>query len=267
MKKNNLSFLICVTLPLTISSFFVQPTLALTSKTTPTVVPSITKQVSPSITQNSDLVNKIDQQISTLKEKIASRVAQLNLVEKRGIIGTFVESSGTEMQVTDTQNNIRYIDVDELTNFSSPSAKTFGISDIQKGTTLGILGNYNKESKRILARFVSVITLPQTVSGTVASIDKKNYMFTLTTSDNKSQLIDIENTSKTFIYTRDGGLKKAGFSKITQDTNVYVVGYPDSKVANEIVASRVILLPDLSATPDITSPTSTPTVGTLKRQQ
>src|SRR5258708_15011712 len=100
-------------------------------KTTPSVSPSITASLSG--TQNSDLMNKIDQQINNLKTKIASRVAQLNLVEKRGMIGTVVQTSGTEIQLTDMQNNIRFVDVDELTKFSSSSAKDIGISDLTKG--------------------------------------------------------------------------------------------------------------------------------------
>src|SRR5579859_8020118 len=161
------------------------------TKITPTISSAVSASASNSGTQNPDLMNKIDQQINNLKTRIASRVAQLNLVEKRGIIGTVVETAGTEMKITDMQNNIRFVDVDELTKFSSPSAKgTFGISDLTKGTIVGVLGNYNKDSKRILARFVNVLTFPQTFSGVVDSVDTKNYQFTITTVDQKSNLID-----------------------------------------------------------------------------
>ncbi|HSW97157.1 MAG TPA: hypothetical protein VLF89_05010, partial [Candidatus Saccharimonadales bacterium] len=53
------------------------------TKTTPSISPDISITATPSGTQNPDLMNKIDQQINNLKTKIASRVAQLNLVEKR----------------------------------------------------------------------------------------------------------------------------------------------------------------------------------------
>ena len=54
---------------------------------------------------------------------IASRVAQLKLVEKRGIIGEVTESTNVQITVTDSQNNTRFIDVDELTKFSDPNTK------------------------------------------------------------------------------------------------------------------------------------------------
>src|SRR5579859_2417101 len=79
-------------------------------------------------------VSQSEEQINNLKERIASRVAQLNLVEKKGIIGTVSDVSETQLTITDMKGDNRIVDVDELTKFSSPSAKsTFGISDITKG--------------------------------------------------------------------------------------------------------------------------------------
>src|ERR1700704_3295 len=160
MKKIYLSLLSLFILLITINH-----QVSAATKTTPTVSPELSTTASPSGKKNSDLMNKIDQQINSLKSRIASKVAQLNLVEKRGIIGTVTEASGTQIKLTDIQNNIRFVDVDELTKFSSPSAKdTFGISDLTKGTLVGVIGNYNKDSQRILARFVDVVTFPQTFS-------------------------------------------------------------------------------------------------------
>ena len=93
----------------------------------------------------------VDDKINSLKDKIASRVAELKLVEKRGFYGAVIEISGTQLTVTDQKNATRFIDVDELTKFSSPSAKeSFGISDITKGTKIAIIGLYNKQSKKEL---------------------------------------------------------------------------------------------------------------------
>lgn len=229
------------------------------TKVTPSISPDASITASPSGTQNTELMKKIDQQINTLISKIASRVAQLNLVEKRGIVGTVLQTSGTEIQLTDSQNNIRFVDVDELTKFSSSSAKDIGISDLTKGTLVGVLGNYNKESKRILARFVDVVTFPQTFSGIVDSVDNKNYQFNITTIDQKTKLIDVENVTKTSSYTSADGTSKAGFSKIQTDERVYIVGFPDKTDPNKIIASRIILFPDFSQKSSSSSADSSPT--------
>src|SRR3990167_8162765 len=120
-----------------------------------------------------DVTAEIRDQLIT---NIASRVAQLKLVEKRGIIGKVISVTSTQITVVDAHENTRFVDVDELTKFSSPNAKgTYGISDIAKDTTIGIVGLYNKESRRILARFVNVITIPFIIHGGVAKIDDENF--------------------------------------------------------------------------------------------
>lgn len=206
----------------------------------------------PSPTPTNQQANELEQQITDLKDKIASRVAQLNLVEKRGIIGTVTDVNATQITLNDTHGNIRYVDVDELTKFSSPSAKSaFGISDITKGTTLGVLGLYNKESKRILARFVDVLVLPVNISGAVSDIDTTNFTVTVVTADKKTYSVDVENITKTYAY--DGtALSKSGFSKIDQAERITVIGFPDLQNSNHIIASRIILFPTLPIDPNIT---------------
>src|SRR3989344_6735560 len=129
---------------------------------------------------------------------IASRVAALKLVEKRGIIGKVTDITNTQIVVTDLQNNTRFVDVDELTKFSNPSFKgTYGISDIAKDTTIGVLGLYNKESRRILARFINDLTTPFIIHGGVAAIDSENFSLSITTEQGKQMTVEIENITRT----------------------------------------------------------------------
>ncbi len=132
------------------------------------------------------------EQINNLKDKIASKVAELNLVEKRGLIGTVTEVTSTQLTINDVQDQTRFIDVDEITKFTSDSSKsgTFGISDITKGSVVTILGLYNKDSRRLLARFVDVGPLPVYASGNVSDSDKINYTVSVKTNDQKTILAD-----------------------------------------------------------------------------
>lgn len=216
-------------------------------------------------------VSQSEEQINNLKERIASRVAQLNLVEKKGIIGTVSDVSETQLTIVDMKGNNRIVDVDELTKFSSPSAKsTFGISDITKGTTVGVIGLYNKDSRRLLARWIDVLQLPNFYSGGILTIDKDNFTFTIATVDNQSVAIDVENITKTSLFTKTGGLVKAGFSKLSVGERIIVVGFPSEKDKNLIIASRILLFPDLPVNPRITliNPTDiapvTPSTGSGK---
>jgi len=204
-------------------------------------------------------------QINDLTEKIASRVAQLKLVEKRGLIGKVADVSNTQITISDVHNNTRFIDVDELTRFSSPNAKSsFGISDIEKDSTLGILGLYNKDSRRIMARFVTVINLPRYISGAIASIDEDN--FTLLVKTQKGDInIDVGTTTITSSFTNSLKLSKSGFSKLKEGEYIIVAGFEDKKDKNLIIASKIIVFPNVQKTQaeiqsddDKKNPTPTP---------
>lgn len=215
-----------------------------------TPTPSSTTPASEEVTEN------LSSQINNLKEKIASRVAQLNLVEKRGVIGTVQEVKGTQITLTTPQGDTRVIDVDEITKFSSSSDSGFGLSDIEKNDTLSVIGLYNKESERILARFVTVTTIPQFLSGGVTSIDDENSVITVTTPDEKDYKVDIENVTKVLAYSGDDleTPTRAKFSSIERGTRIVVVGYPDNKEKNRITATRVLLFSELPQNPRIVIP-------------
>ena len=193
------------------------------------------------------------QQIDDLKNRIASRVAQLNLVEKKGIIGTVTDATNTQITLNDVNGNIRFIDVDELTKFSNSNASgtSFGISDINRGMTLGVLGLYNKQSRRILARQVDVLTMPKIFIGVVSSVDSKNFNFYIVSEDNKQTFIDVETVTKTYSYSTGTALAIVGFSKIKVDESVIVIGFSDKNTPTHIIASRVLLFPDVPKNPKI----------------
>ena len=199
-------------------------------------------------------VDKIAEIRDQLITNIASRVAQLKLVEKRGIIGKVNDVTNTQIAITDLQNNTRFVDVDELTKFSNPAFKgTFGISDITKDSTIGILGLYNKESRRILARFINVVTTPFIIHGGVAAIDSENFSLSITTEEGKQMTVDIENITLTFSYTSDEGYIRSGFSQIKENYNIIVSGALDIKDESRMTATRVIFFPQIPVSPKVNS--------------
>ena len=205
----------------------------------------------------------VQQQIDELKSKIASKVAELKLVEKRGIIGTVTDSSDTQISLIDLSGNIRKIDVDELTKFYS-SSQTFGISDIKKGRVLGILGLYNKQSRRILAREVNDISSPQEIIyGAVSAIDKENFEITLTKENNNKAIIEIQDITRSLIFSSNT-LSRSGFSKIAMFETAIVAGLPDKQNSNKILATRIILLPNIGLASKLNinlEPTIPPSTG------
>jgi len=197
-------------------------------------------------------------QINQLKNKIASQVAKLNLVEKRGVIGTIQSVTDNQITLTDTNGQTQYIDLDEITKFSSGSSTTFGLSDLKKGMVVSAFGIYNKESQRILARFVDTVANPIRYSGEITSIDSKNFDLTVMTTDQKSVKVEIDTSSTVVSYSSGGDLTKYGFSKLNIGDRVYVIGYPDKTNASLLIVDRMIDY--LTAPKDNGIPLVTPTI-------
>lgn len=212
--------------------------------------PSSTTPASEEITEN------LSEQINSLKEKVASRVAQLNLVEKRGTMGTVKEVKGMQITLTDPQGEEQVVDIDEITKFTSSSQSNFGISDIEKNDKLSIIGLYNKDSERILARFITVTTIPNFVSGAITSIDDTNNVLTITTQEDTEVKVDVENVTRIFAYTKDDieNPSRSEFAQIERGERVIAIGYSDTKEENRVTATRILLLADLPQNPHIVIP-------------
>lgn len=198
--------------------------------------PITTPPASPTNSPELDRIQKI-------KEMVAKKVQQLNLVEKRGIIGDIKDTSTTQIIIKDEDGNQRTIDIDELTKFqdSPGSSKTFGVSDIKAGNKLAFIGLYNKDTKRLLARFVTRATsIPEQLEGVITDKNVKDFTLTITTQKGTKKTIDIQVSTKIQLHTKDG-LVKSGFSKIETGQRIFVVGFPGLKDKTLFEASRVIV--------------------------
>lgn len=212
----------------------------------------------------------LQQQVNELKSKIASKVAQLNLVEKRSVYGIVTDVSDSQITLKNLDDKIRLVDIDELTKFSSSSSNSFGISDIKKGMYLGVIGLFNKQSQRTQARIIEEEDLlPNFIYGSIVSIDTKNFTFEVIKENGVRFVIDVQNITKTYSYTTTGDLVKAGFSKIKKAETVLIVGFFDKQDKSKILGSRIFLFPEISTSPKINlnAPTIVPSTGSGRKLQ
>lgn len=202
-----------------------------------------TPSAQPVITTEEDL-----EKIQKIKDMVASRVAELKIVEKRGILGRVKEISNTQITIVDFNENIRIIDIDELTKFqnSGSTTKSFGVSDLKAGDIVSFIGLYNKETKRLIARFATLKTgIPQQFEGVVVSKNIDEYTFVLINEKGDKRTIDVGTTTKTRSFTLKDNLVKSGFSKIQIGERALVTGYPDSKDKNLFLGDRIIYFIDV----------------------
>lgn len=203
---------------------------------------SSAKKVSPTVSAATTPESSDLERIQKIKDLVASRVAELNLVEKRGIVGTVKEVNGMQIIIDDLDQNQKTIDIDELTKFQKDGdIKSFGISDVKKGDNLSFIGLYNKETKRLLARFIAKASnIPSYFEGIISDKDVKNYILTVINENGDKKLIDVQSSTKTSSHDAETKITKSGFTKIQTDERIIVVGFPDLKDKNTINASRII---------------------------
>lgn len=189
------------------------------------------------------------------------------ITEKRGILGKATDTSDTQIAISDVNRNIRFVDVDELTKFISSSSSSFGISDIKKGDTLGIVGLYNKESQRILARAIYEEEISSMIHGNIAQVDSQNFVVNVATDDNDQFQVSVERTTRTLSYDSvSQNLIRSGFSRLKAGEKIFVRGTPDSKNDKLVSADTIIVFPDIlkAVKPEI-SPSVVPSTGSGKK--
>jgi len=205
MKKIIFSLLIIVAL----SIYAVSKAVAISPTPSKAATPLSTRRSTPSPTATRE-----DKQIEKIKDLVASKVAELKLVDKRGMVGKVKTSSDSQITATDFSGKEIKVDVDELTKFNSSDKDSFGISDVKNGDVLSIIGLFNKDTERLLARFISYATnIPENVEAVVTDKDAANFSLTIATTDGRKMTVDIESSTKTESY-EDGDTIKSGFSKI-----------------------------------------------------
>lgn len=231
---------VCLTIYLSVA----YPLGAQSPTSKPTVVPS-QNQVP---TEAEDI-----ERIQRIKDIVASKVAELNLVEKRGIIGTVKEIDKMEIVIMDIKGSTRQIEVDELTKFNI--AKTASdISDLKTGVQYSFVGLYNKETKKLLARTVGNVTgIPVQLEGAISSIEAKEFQIEIVNAKGETKKVDIENSTKTNLASPDGDLVKSGFSKLEENSRILVVGFLDEDDDELITATRVIHFEDVPPSKEMQS--------------
>ncbi len=238
--------------------------------TKPTTKPTLKPSTTPEVSKEAQEIDTIEK----IKDLVASKVAELKLVDKRGIMGIVKSSSNTQITIDDNKGGQRVIDIDELTKFETDDEdESFGISDVKKGDNLSFIGLFNKDTKRLLARFISKLSsIPTNIEGVVYEKNPKEFTLTIVTADGKKKTIDVQTSTKTSIY-EDGETTKSGFTKITAGERVLVVGFNSKDDENAISASRIIHFPNIALSQDlkkykdllkIDAPTSTGSAGSVK---
>lgn len=171
-----------------------------------------------------------------LKEKVASKIAELKVLSKRGVIGTIKSIKDTSIILTSNGKDIT-IDTDDTTKITllqKGKRSTLKLSDLKNDQIILVWGQYNKDQETLKAKQILSRVFSQDVIGTVKSIDKDN-LTVLVKNDNKEQTFTITSATKKALK-KDRNLTKA------ETTDISVGDYIHVYATNQ-TAIRLLVLP------------------------
>ena len=210
------------------------------SKIKLTSTPTPTKQAAPT--------TEVDKNIKLLKEKIATKVAELRKENKTVIIGYIATHDKESLIVKSNDNKTHKITVDEtiteLYSLSKKKPTKIKIANLKVGDYVVVSGIQIDDF--MSANIIYVDKEYGVLAGKVTDIDSKEFSIQALATDKDQYTLDVESTTKQAIYTvNTNSIQKAGFSKIkVGDTIHFVVEKTnDKKTTIRAPAIRLLIIP------------------------
>ncbi len=183
--------------------------------------------------------------LDDLKERLATKVAQLRTSENRAFFG-LVKSKTVATFVIETKTKDIKIDIpDDVTvaRYLQKKRVNLTMEDVAKGELVTVYGEYDTTLELLKASFILIESAsPLRLSGTVSSIDPKDFSLMLATRTGQIYIVDIETTTKVTRWDKTHKFAKSGFSKMVEGETIHVVGTPVPKKDNRISAIRILNL-------------------------
>jgi len=195
--------------------------------------------------------NAIQDKINDLKERLASRVAELKENSKRSF-------SGVVKQKEDGVITLLYKDIETKVVFNTEST-VYTISSQGKkiksdvkslivGQNVTAFGALDVDQKTLVVKVLIINDSPIISYGTVKSVDNKEGSFVVDSEDG-SLTLDYEIGTKCQITDKDGKLSSCGLSKINEGDKVLVRIREGSTNLSKATALRILVIPQSTPSP------------------
>jgi len=218
----------------------------------------VAQSTSPSIVQTATPTTK-NNQIDDLKDRLATKVAELRQTQKKAIAGSVkaVSISTATIATLTGEVKIELIDTLKVIQILKGVRTELTTDDLSVNDNVVVFGDYDATIELLKAKVIFIQAAPQKrISGTVTDIDREGYTVTIKTPQDATYIIDIEKSTSMLQYLSDKGIVKGGFSKLETGTTAHIVGTDVPKKENRISAKRFLDVGFVFGTPTPTPETS-----------
>jgi len=185
------------------------------------------------------------QQIEDLKDRLATKVAELRQSKRMAVYGTIKSVSISTFVVETKTKDLKIELTDDLKVFQMLKGKRTELKtdNLEKGDIVTVFGEYDTTLELLQAKMVFIqAAQPVQIAGTVTATNKDDYTITIETADKKTYTIDFETVTKTTLWNGTA-LAKGGFSTFIAGDTIFVTGSAIPKKENRISAARITDLP------------------------
>jgi hypothetical protein len=197
------------------------------------------------------------QDIEALKERLATKVAELRDIVRRAVFGSVKSISVSSATIETKTKDIKIELADDIAVSQIIDGKhtTLAIEDISKDDPVTVFGTYDATLDLLKAKviFIESTKVFEHIAGVVTEVDHVGFTITVKTQENRIVTVDIEKATKTNTWSKADGMAKGGFTKILVGDTVHVVGTDVPKKTDRISAARILDIGNLSGT----APTAT----------
>ncbi len=193
------------------------------------------------------LENSLEKNAQILKDKIATKVAELSKQADMVVTGIIKSIDDNNIVIVDDSKHETTITTDEvLTTYketSIGSADELERDSLEKNDYIVVSGkkidNDLASSKVYLQKQYIVAT------GQITEVDEANFTVSVVTVEKDAYVLDVEKSTVTQIMDTDTlELVKAGFSKLKIGDNVhFVIQKPTAKKTKTVSAIRLLVIP------------------------
>jgi len=204
-------------------------------------------------------VSEKSKQIDDLKERLATKVAELKQSQRQAIYGTIKSVSVSTFTVETATKDLKIELTDDIKIFQKIKGvrTALTINDLAKGDIVTVFGEYDATLELLKAKVVFIqSTDPVRIFGTITDVNKTDYTITITSIDSKTYTIDFETVTKTLQWNGKT-LEKGGFSKLIVGDTIHITGTAVAKKENRVSAMRIT---NIGSTSAISAIIPTPTI-------
>lgn len=184
--------------------------------------------------------------INLLKEKVASKVAQLQKSIQFAADGNITEIE-EEILTFSADGEEKTITTDETTRYLSRSSRlkttTADLSDLAVNDNVTILGSEQIGTDLVTAKLI--IKTPQVVffTGVIGKVDSDGGTLTIKEKDSE-YIFDYEvYTDSMLLNSETEKLESGGFSKLEKDQQLQILAVPQKGSENRFTALRLVIIP------------------------